>query len=63
MKLVPNFIKKHLPVSRKAHAEALKKVHQQADADNAWLLTQLRQVSAANIRLERKLHLGAADEE
>lgn len=58
MKLIPNVIAKHLPVSRKAHQEALAKAHHQADLDNSWMLNQLKQVTAANIRLERKLAHG-----
>lgn len=59
MKLIPQTLKKaiaaHLPVSRKAHHEALAKAHNQAQADSAYLTGQLKQVTAANIRLERKL--------
>ena len=60
MKLIQT-LKNHLPVSRKAHQEALAKAHQQADMDNSWLLTQLKQVTAANVRLERKVAHGADD--
>lgn len=58
MKLIPNIIAKHLPVSRKAHQEALAKTHQANEMDQAWILAQLKQVTAANIRLERKLAHG-----
>jgi hypothetical protein len=62
MKLIPSFLAKHLPVSRKAHQAALAKSHHQSEMDNAWLLSQLRQVTAANVRMERKLHLNASEE-
>lgn len=62
MKILPNFIRNHLPISRKAHADALAKVHTQAHENEAYLSGQLRQVTAANIRLERKLHLNTEAE-
>ena len=62
MKLIQT-IKNHLPVSRKAHQEALAKAHTQADMDNRWMLNQLKQVTAANIHLERKLAHGTDTEE
>lgn len=58
MKFIPQAIAKHLPVSRKAHQEALAKTHHAAEMDQAWILNQLKQVTAANIRLERKLAHG-----
>ena len=51
MKLIPNVIAKHLPVSRKTHEREL-------DNANKYLLDQLKQVTAANIQLERKLYNG-----
>jgi len=59
MKLIQT-LKNALPVSRKAHQDALAKMHNEAEHDKAYLSGQLRQVTAANIRLERKL---LADEE
>jgi len=57
MKLLQT-IKTHLPVSRKAHQAALAKAHQAHDVDNSYLMAQLKQVTAANVRLEAKLHQG-----
>ena len=56
MKIIPNILRKILPVSHKAHTAALAKAHQQAESDQNWLLSQLRQVTAANVRLESKLY-------
>ena len=55
MKLIPNIIRKVLPVSQRAHQEALAKAAQAHANDSAYLAGQLKQVTAANIRLERKL--------
>lgn len=55
MKIVQT-LKKHLPVSRNAHTKALAATQAKALAENAYLLGQLKQVTAANVRLEAKLH-------
>ena len=55
MKLIQN-LKKHLPVSRKTHEEALKQQHAAHQADQAYLTGQLRQVTAHNLRLESRIH-------
>lgn len=54
MKIIQT-LKNALPVSRKAHQEALAKAHHAHASDSAYLTGQLKQVTAANIRLERKL--------
>lgn len=56
MKLIPNILKKLLPVSRAKHDAAIAAAKAESQAENAYVLGQLRQVTAANIRLERKLH-------
>lgn len=48
-------IKSILPVSRRAHEEALAKTNQQAEAGHRWLLEQMKQTVRRNVALESKL--------
>lgn len=49
MKLIQT-IKKHLPVSAKEHEKTLR----QNEADQKWLMEQLRQATRENLRLQRE---------
>jgi hypothetical protein len=53
MKLIDS-IKARLPVSRRAHEQALVNTRREALGDSEWLLDQLDQAKRTNLRLERE---------